>query len=137
MAGRNELEKELVDLLKGGNAHANFDDVVKDFPADRRGVKPTGMPYSGWQLLEHIRIAQHDILRFSTNHDGKYHSPKWPEGYWPESPEPPSEKAWSESIRHINADLKEFEGLLTDHKNDLAKPFPWGEGRKTCCARCC
>lgn len=129
MAGRNELEKQLVDLLKGGNAHANFDDVVKDFPADRRGVKPAGMPYSGWQLLEHIRIAQHDILRFSKNHDGKYHSPKWPESYWPESPEPPNEKAWSESIRHIKADLKEFEELLKDHKNDLAAPFPWGDGQ--------
>ena len=76
MVDKKDLHKQLAALLKGGQAHAGLDDVVKDFPADRRGVKPTGMPYSGWQLLEHIRIAQHDILRYSKNHDGKYHSPE-------------------------------------------------------------
>ncbi len=129
MAKRDEIEKQLLALLKDGQAHASFDDVVKDFPADRRGVKPAGLPYSGWQLLEHIRITQHDILRFSKNHDGKYHSPKWPEGYWPKSPEPPNEKAWNDSIHQWKADLKEFEELLKDPKTDLAEPFPWGEGQ--------
>lgn len=129
MSERNELEKQLLALLEGGNAHAGLDGVVKDFPADRRGVKPAGLPYSGWQLLEHIRITQSDILHFSKNHDGKYQSPEWPEGYWPKSPEPPSEKAWKDSIHQIKADLKEFEELLKDAKNDLAKPFPWGDGQ--------
>ena len=129
MPGRNELEKQLLAFLKGGNAHVTFDDAVRDFPADRHGVKPAGLPYSGWQLLEHIRITQHDILRFSKNHDGKYQSPEWPEGYWPQSPEPPNEKAWSHSIHQYKADLKEFEGLLQDSKNDFEKPFPWGDGQ--------
>jgi hypothetical protein len=126
---RDELHKELVALLKGGNAHAGFDEVTKDFPAEKRGVKPAGLPYSAWQLLEHIRIAQHDILRFSKNYDGQYESPKWPEGYWPKSPDPPNEKAWSETIRQIKADQKEFEELLADPQSSLEQPFPWGEGQ--------
>ena len=123
------IHKELLALMKGGNAHAGMDEVLKDFPAEKRGVTPAGLPYCGWQLLEHIRMAQHDILHFSKNHDGKYHSPKWPEGYWPKSPEPPNEKAWDEAIHHIHADLKEFEELLKDPKNDLVAPFPWGDGQ--------
>lgn len=129
MAESKELTKQLIALLKGGNAHAGLDEVVKDFPAAKRGVKPEGLPYSGWQLLEHIRIAQHDILHFSTNHDGKYQSPKWPESYWPKSAEPPSEKAWNDSVHQIKADAKTFEDLIKDPKNDLFKPFPWGEGQ--------
>jgi hypothetical protein len=129
MAENKEVQKQLLAFLKGGNAHAGLDEVVKGFPAERRGVKPAGLPYSGWQLLEHIRITQHDILHFSKNYDGKYHSPKWPDGYWPKSPEPPNEKAWDLAIEHIEADRKDFEELLKDPKSDLAKPFPWGEGQ--------
>lgn len=126
---RDELHKQLLALLKGGQAHAGFDEVIKDFPVEKRGVKPAGLPYSAWQLLEHLRIAQHDILRFSKNHDGKYESPKWPEGYWPQSPEPPSEKAWDSSIQRIKADQKEFEELLVDPASSLELPFPWGDGQ--------
>jgi hypothetical protein len=126
---RDELQKQLLALLKGGNAHAGFDEVVKDFPAEKRGVKPAGLPYSAWQLLEHIRIAQHDIVRFSKNHDGNYESPKWPDGYWPKSPDPPNDHAWNESIRQIKADEKEFAELLADPNSDLEQPFPWGEGQ--------
>ena len=129
MAETDELRKQLLALLKGENAHASFDEVIKDFPAEKRGVKPAGLPYSAWQLLEHIRIAQHDILRFCKNYDGNYHSPKWPEGYWPKSPDPPSEKAWDNSISQINADRKEFEELINDSKNDLDKAFAWGDGQ--------
>jgi len=124
---QDELHKQLLALLKGGNAHASFDEAIKDFPAEKRGVKPAGLPYSAWQLLEHIRIAQHDIVRFSKNTDGRYHSPKWPEGYWPKDPDPPGPRAWDESIQHIKADQKEFEDLLKD--GDLKKPFPWGDGQ--------
>ena len=92
MSESTELHKQLIALLDGGNAHATLDEVLKDFPSDRYGVKPAGVPYSAWQLLEHIRIAQHDILTFSTNHDGKYEAPKWPDDYWPKSPEPPTRK---------------------------------------------
>jgi hypothetical protein len=126
---RDEVHKQLLAFLKGGNAHAGFDEVIKDFPAEKRGVKPTGLPYSAWQLLEHIRIAQHDILRFSKNYDGKYESPKWPDGYWPKSPEPPNEKAWDDSVRRFKADQKEFEELLVDPKSNLELSFPWGEGQ--------
>jgi len=126
---RDEVHKELLALLKGGNAHAGFDEVIKDFPVEKRGVKPAGLPYSAWQLLEHIRITQHDILRFSKNYDGKYESPKWPDGYWPESPDLPNQNAWDDSIRKIKADQKEFEELLAEPKSDLESPFPWGEGQ--------
>jgi hypothetical protein len=129
MSGTNEIQKQILAFLKGGNAHATLDEAVKDFPVDKRGKKPNGLPYSAWQLLEHIRIAQHDILRFSKNYDGKYQSPKWPEGYWPKSPEPPSEKAWTDSIHQIKADLKEFEDLLKDPKSNLTETFPWGDGQ--------
>ena len=84
----NGIRKQLVELLRGGQAHATFEDVVKNFPPKLRGVVPQGLPYSAWQVLEHIRIAQDDIVRFSMNHDGSYHSPKWPEGYWPASAAP-------------------------------------------------
>jgi len=73
------IRDQVVALLKGGQAHVTFDDAVKDFPSKQRGVKPNGMPYTAWQLLEHIRIAQWDILGFSR--DSKHTSPKWPEGY--------------------------------------------------------
>src|ERR1700739_4103665 len=79
------LRQQLVQLLKGGNAHTNFEDAIKDFPAELRGKRPKGSPHSPWELLEHMRIAQWDILEFSR--DGKHQSPKWPEGYWPSKPE--------------------------------------------------
>lgn len=126
---QEEVHKQLLALLKGGNAHATFDEAIKDFPAEKRGVKPAGLPYSAWQLLEHIRIAQHDIVRFSKNADGSYHSPKWPDGYWPKDPDPPNAKAWEESIHQIKADQKEFEALLKDADSDLEKPFAWGDGQ--------
>lgn len=129
MSGTNEIQKQVIAFLKGGNAHATLDEAVKDFPVDQRGKKPNALPYSAWQLLEHMRIAQHDILRFSKNYDRKYQSPKWPEDYWPKSPEPPSEKAWNDSIQQIKADLKEFEELLKDPNSDLTEAFPWGDGQ--------
>src|SRR5579875_1982790 len=82
-----ELRRQLKSLLDGGQAHATLDKAVKDMPANLRGVVPEGLPYSAWQLLEHIRIAQRDILDFSRNHDGSYREIKWPDGYWPKDPE--------------------------------------------------
>jgi hypothetical protein len=127
MVDMKDIHKQLLALLKGGQAHAGLDDVLKNFPADKRGVKPAGLPYSGWQLLEHMRITQHDILRYCKNFDGKYHSPKWPEGYWPRSAEPPDEKSWSHAIQQIKADEKEFVELLKDPKSNLSAPFPWAD----------
>jgi hypothetical protein len=123
---RNELEM----LLDGGHAHATFAAAVKDFPARLRGVVPEGLPYSAWQIVEHMRIAQRDILDFSRNSDGSYVPRKWPDSYWPESPDPPSSQAWEAAIHEIREDRNAFEALLTDASDaDLIQPFGWGDGQ--------
>ena len=125
-----ELRRELIALLDGGKAHASFDDAVKDFPAKLRGVVPEGLPYSGWQIVEHLRIAQRDILDFSTNEDGSYKPSRWPQDYWPKQAAPPSAGAWDKSIKAIRADRTAFEKLLkAAGDEELVKPFAWGEGQ--------
>jgi uncharacterized damage-inducible protein DinB len=124
------LRKQLQELLDGGQAHATFDDAVKNFPAKLRGVVPEGVPYSAWQILEHIRLAQRDILDFSDNSDGSYQSQEWPEAYWPKSAEPPSADAWERSIEQIREDRRAFEKLLKSADDAaLIAPFSWGEGQ--------
>ena len=86
MANDEVLREQLIQMLRGGHAHATFDDAVRDFPVDRAGIRPAGAPYSGWELLEHMRLAQNDILRFSQSAD--WVSPEFPAGYWPKSPAP-------------------------------------------------
>jgi hypothetical protein len=128
------LRKQLQALLDGGQAHATFDDAVKGFPETLRGVVPEGLPYSGWQILEHIRLAQRDILEFSSNTDGSYEEKKWPEEYWPTSAEPPSAEAWEQSIEQIREDRKAFETLLTSADDaELVAPFAWGDGQSLLC----
>lgn len=124
-----ELRKQLLTLLKGGEAHATFDDAVKDFPSDLRGKVPSSLPYSAWQLLEHMRIAQRDILNFSAPPTGGYHPLKWPDAYWPESPEPPSASSWDETIAAIHKDRDHFEVLIQKPEADLFKAFRWGNGQ--------
>jgi hypothetical protein len=121
------IRDQVVALLKGGQAHVTFDDAVKDFPAKQRGVKPNGMPYTAWQLLEHIRLAQWDILEFSR--DSKHTSPKWPEGYWPETEKPPSDEAWDNSITAVKRSLLEMQNLINDPKTDLNAKIPHGTGQ--------
>ncbi len=123
------LRTQPISLLDGGHAHATFDDAVKNFPAALRGVVPDGLPYSAWQLLEHIRIAQHDILNFSAPPTGGYHAMKWPEDYWPKEKEPPSADAWDRSIEAIHADREKFKALILRPGADLTKPFLWGTGQ--------
>ncbi len=135
------IRKQLAEFLRGGQAHARFEEVVKNFPPKLRGVVPSGLPYSAWQVLEHIRIAQDDIVRFSMNRaasaaDAKarrraapYRPLKWPQDYWPESPQPPSPKSWQESVRAIGRGRDEMIRLVSDPDNDLFEPFPWGEGQ--------
>jgi hypothetical protein len=123
------LRTQLIALLNGGQAHATFDDAVKNFPAKLRGVAPDGLPYSAWQLLEHIRIAQRDILNFSAPPTGGYHAMKWPEAYWPKEKEPPSPEAWDRSIEEVRHDREKFKALILKPGTDLAKPFLWGTGQ--------
>jgi hypothetical protein len=124
------VRTQLKQLLDGGQAHATFEDAVKGMPAKLRGVVPEGLPYSAWQIVEHIRIAQRDILDFSRNGDGSYKPRKWPQAYWPKSAKPPSAKAWSESIRQIRLDRNAFEALLKAAGDDgLTDPFAWGDGQ--------
>jgi hypothetical protein len=125
-----EVRKQLKQLLDGGQAHATFEDAVKGLSTKLRGVVPEGLPYSAWQIVEHIRIAQRDILDFSRNGDGSYKPRKWPQDYWPKKAAPPSVKAWSESIRQIHKDRKAFEALLKEAGDAaLTEPFPWGDGQ--------
>jgi DinB superfamily len=124
-----ELRKQILDLLHGGQAHATFDEAIKDFPAKHRATVPPNLPYSAWQLIEHLRIAQRDILQFSAPPTGGYHPLQWPEEYWPKSPEPPSAHAWDASIAAIRKDLELFESLITKPDSDLFKPFRWGDGQ--------
>ena len=124
-----ELRKQLAALLDGGQAHAKFDDAVADFPKTLRGVVPEKLPYSAWQILEHIRIAQHDILNFSAPPTGGYHGLKWPEAYWPKNAEPASAEAWDRSIEAVHSDLDKFKALIARPEADLAKPFLWGAGQ--------
>lgn len=119
--------KSLEELLTGSHAHVSFEDAVKGIPAKLRGVVPENMPYSLWQLVEHLRIAQWDILEFSRNPG--HQSPKWPDEYWPKEPAPASEEAWEKSIADIKRDCAEFVKLLKRPDADLYEPFPHGNGQ--------
>lgn len=121
------LRRQLVELLAGGNAHAKFEDVVKNLPLKLRGAKPENFPHSPWMILEHLRIAQADILEFSRN--PKHKSPKWPEGYWPKVAAPTNAAAWNKSIQAFRRDLKALQALLANPKTDLFAPIAWGDGQ--------
>jgi hypothetical protein len=113
------LREHLVKLLKGGNAHAEFEKVIEDFPVELRGKTPKGAEHSPWELLEHMRIAQSDILE----------SPNWPEGYWPGTPAPPDANAWDKSVKAFRKDLKSMCDLVSDKKTDLYAKIPHGSGQ--------
>jgi hypothetical protein len=121
------LREHVLYLLDGGGAHAKFDAVVADIPPKLLGQKPAGLPHSLWMLLEHLRIAQRDILEFSRN--PKHASPKWPEGYWPAAEASPSAAAWSASVEKFRADLKAMQHLVKDPKTNLFAKIPWGDGQ--------
>jgi len=123
----HSLRQHLKYLLSDGGAHAKFSDVASSFPANLRGQKPAGFPHSAWMLLEHMRIAQRDILEFSRN--PKYASLEWPGGFWPRTGTPPDAATWSASIKAFNKDLKEMQALVTNPKTDLFARIPWGDGQ--------
>jgi hypothetical protein len=127
MRHTDALRKHVLELLTGKQAHADFDTAVAKFPLKRAGEKPEGAPYSAWQLLEHMRIAQWDILGFSRN--PKHVSPAWPEGYWPGTDSPPKNAAWSQSVRAFRGDLKAMMDLVADPARDLLARIPHGQGQ--------
>ncbi len=121
--------EQLLALLAGGQAHATLQDAVKEFPETLWGKVPDRLPYSAWQLLEHLRIAQRDILDFCAPPEGGYKHKEWPKEYWPATVEPPSSESWGETLAAIELDAKSFAALLTAPGADLYKPFAWGEGQ--------
>ena len=118
----DDLRAILARSLDWKEAHATLDDAVADFPAELRGVRPDGVPWSAWQLVDHMRIALHDILEFAL--PGEYHEMKWPDEYWPKDPAPPSEQAWDDSIATIRRQLAELKRLAEDPSIDLAARVP-------------
>jgi DinB family protein len=121
------LRNELLALLDGGNAHLNFEAFVKDFPVEKCGQRIEGLPYTAWQVLEHMRIAQWDILEFSR--DANHVSPKWPKGYWPNVDEPGSTDLWNETVEKFRHDLKEMQELVANPSTDLFAKIPHGTGQ--------
>jgi hypothetical protein len=121
------LRDHLLYLLKGGGAHADFDAAIGDWPLQLAGVKVANFPHTAWMLLEHMRLAQWDILDFSQN--PKHISPKWPEGYWPPSEAPANEKQWRASMAAFKNDLRTMEQLVANPKVDLYARIPWGDGQ--------
>ena len=121
------LRKHLVAQLEGGNAYAPFDKIIANFPIKRRGEIPKGLPHSAWMLLEHLRLAQRDILDFSRNR--KYVAAKWPDDFWPKNPSPPSDSAWDKTVKSFQDDMNTMKELITDPKTDLFAKIPWGDGQ--------
>jgi len=121
------LRTHLKRLLSWGDAHADLDAAVADLPPNVRGVTPPGLPYSPWQLLEHIRLTQADILAFCERPD--YHEPHWPDDYWPRPAAPPDAKAWDASIAAFHRDRAALERMIADPACDLFAKVPAGTGQ--------
>ena len=125
MKKEDTLRAELAELLTSSGAHADFDKAVKGFPLEDAGKLPKGVTWSAWQLLEHMRIAQADILEYVSTPD--YREKKWPEEYWPKSPSPPSKKAWTESVRAFKSDQKKLAAML--ETSDPLRPIPFANNK--------
>ena len=123
----DSLRQHLINVLSKAEAHLDAASELRSFPPELRGRKPKGAPHSPWQLLEHMRIAQWDILQFSL--DAKHVSPKWPEGYWPEGEAPPGDEAWNQSVRQFLADLESVCNMVRDPNRDLLAKIPHGDGQ--------
>lgn len=127
MDNSSVLRTQLIDRLDDSGAHASFAQIVAGWPASLRGIKPEAAAHTPWQVLEHMRIAQWDILEFSRN--PKHVSPEFPDGYWPQTSAPPGASAWENSIRGFNDDLDQMKDLLRDPGSDLFQPIPHGTGQ--------
>jgi hypothetical protein len=128
-AGVNEkaLREKLAEVLSWGEAHADWKKALANVDPAKRGVRPQGTPHSLWELLEHTRIAQWDILEFTR--EAKHKSPDWPSGYWPASAAPADEAAWHASVKALFADMKKMQDLVNDPKISLDAKLPHGDGQ--------
>ena len=127
MTNDKSLRDHLLRLVSGKDAHLEFEDIISDWPVDLRGVRPNGTVHTAWQLLEHLRIAQWDILEFSRSSD--HVSPEFPEGYWPKSDAPQEDQAWSKSIVAFEADRRAMQDLIADGSTNLFARIPHGTGQ--------
>jgi hypothetical protein len=123
----NGLVEHLSYLLRGGGAHLSLGDAVADWPVELRGREAADVPYTAWQILEHVRIAQWDILGFCRNRD--HVSPEFPGGYWPREKAPPDSEAWPRSLGAIQSDLESFLKLVSERRATLLEPIPHGQGQ--------
>ncbi len=121
------VREHVLYLLGGGGAHVDFETAVADLPPTLRDTRPASIPHSPWQLIEHLRICQWDILEFSRNPD--HVSPEFPHGYWPPDDHPPDETDWYECLAHFRTDLQEMQDLVADATVDLFAPIPHGDGQ--------
>ncbi len=121
------LRKQLVDQLTQEHAHISFYDAVKGLEQDDIGIRPQELPHSIWELVEHIRIAQEDIVKFCV--DSEYKSPEWPDGYWPDQKAPSGMEEWEQALQQIESDLQQMVGIVKNPDNDLLKPIPHGDGQ--------
>lgn len=121
------LRDHLLELLRGGHAHVDFERAVDDFPVELAGRRHPGVPHTAWQLVEHLRIAQWDIVEFSRS--AEHFSPDWPDGYWPGTDSPAEPDEWHRSLQAFRRDQRAMQGLVADARSDLLAPFPWGSGQ--------
>lgn len=127
MPDETAIRKQIALTLDWEDAHAGLDAAIEGLPPDLRGTTPPGLPYSPWQLVEHIRRTQADILEFCQ--PSGYQEKEWPKDYWPEGASPPSAKAWDESLSAVRRDRKALAALTVDKKTDLTAPVPQGTGQ--------
>ena len=125
MRDQNELREHVLEVLRGGSAHIPVEDAVKDFPLDRINDRPGGSPHTAWELLEHIRIAQWDILEFSRN--AAHVSPDFPDGYWNKTTATAAD--WKKSVEQVLSDLSEMQTLVADENTNLLAKIPHGDGQ--------
>lgn len=127
MKDQTRLRELILEQLTGRNAHVDFDRSIQSLNIKEIGIRPEKLPHSIWELVEHIRIAQHDIVAFSRNPE--YQSPSWPDEYWPSSQEPAGRKEWEQTVDAVHKDHQVMVELIKDPGNDLLKPLEHGDGQ--------
>lgn len=127
VSGEKPLRRQLAEILTWGDAHVDWKKALAAMPVEKRGVRPAGMPHSPWELLEHARIAQQDILDFCTN--PKYEAKEWPAGYWPKTATPPDDLAWEKAIGALAKDAQAMAKLVERPGTDLFVKIPHGSGQ--------